>query len=1129
MRLSVPTSQRLLWGAGQEVSLVTRFLETVDRAAEELRRRGRVSLRALAREFSLGEGALDDLAEELVDVRRVAELHGTVLIAKDGADERAVRPEGERRQLTTLFCDVVESTPLASRLDPEDFSEVMRRYQDAASTAIRRFGGHLAQVVGDGLVVYFGYPQAREDDPERAVRAGLAIVDAMLALNADLQVDLGERLSIRVGVHTGLIVIGQVDDSPARDQLATGDAMHIASRLEGVAEPDTVVMSETTLRLAPGIFTVEDKGLRDLKGVPEPVRVYRAVRVSGVRSRLLTTPEEGHAAFVGRERELDLLHERFALSQQGNGQTVVVSGEAGIGKSRLMQAFRQRLATTPHSWLECGGSVYAQDSALQPILELQRQGIGMQLEDAPPTKLDAIERSIEAVGFDSAEAVPLIAPLHGVPLQDRYRPLDLSPEGERERTLALLTDWVLRLSRVQPLVVLFEDLHWMDPSTLEVLEQVTARTTESSVLVLATHRPDFVSSLPHDDHVGAVTLARLRPAEVASLITSAARGRSMPRAWVNEVRRRSDGVPLFVEELTKAILEAYPDLPIDEPVTALEIPNTLHASLTARLDTLGPAKQLAQIGSVIGREVPYDVLSRLSGLSGLSERRLQQQLAEVVHKGVFHQSGRPPRSSYVFSHALIRDAAYGSMIRATRRRYHAGVAETLIERAPALADVQPELVAFHLAEAADAERSVDWWERAARREMERAAYREAVSDLLAAISQLRQLPEGTERDRREMVLQNTLGAARIPAEGYTSPDVEIAYGRARSLFATTGDTDQLAASLYGLASFNRGVNELDASLGFGEDLDELARRHASPVYAVGAAFSKIGTFYYAGDLERARQAGVHGLEHYRPADAQRTIALFGADLASMVTAYLSWTRWAQGSPSEALRHADAAVDLAKRSGDPFSLAFSLTFSSTARVMRREPDAALPLAREAVEVSRTHAIPLFHGCGRLLAAWCHQGDEGALAEFRAGIGIASGTGNQSAITLILGLFAEVTASDGHPQDALAVVQEALGIAAGSGMSFWDAELHRQRGELLLTLHPDRPGPAEVEFRAALDIARHQGARSLELRVAASLASLMAADDRRRGAKGLLAPVVEHFAESDASVDLLEAQAFLTQLS
>lgn len=1102
--------------------MVTSFLEIVDRAAEAVRRRGRVSLGALAREFSLGDDALADLAAELVQVRRVAELDGTVLIA----DERLVRPEGERRQLTALFCDVVESTPLASRLDTEDFSEVMGRYRRAASTAIRRFGGHLAQVVGDGLVVYFGYPQAREDDPERGVRAGLAIVDAVLSLNADLEADLGVRLSVRVGVHTGLVVIGQVDDGPGRDQLATGDAMHIASRLEGAAEPDTVVMSETTLRLAPGVFTVEDKGLRDLKGVPDPVRIFRAVRVSGVRSRLFTTPGDEHTEFVGRKRELGLLRERFAHIREGHGQTVVVSGEAGIGKSRLMRAFRQRLATTPHSWLECAGSVYAQDSALQPILELQRQGIGMRLEDDASTKLDVIERSVEAVGFDPAEAVPLIAPLHGVPLQGRYASLDLSPEGERERTLALLTDWVLRLSRVQPLVVLFEDLHWMDPSTLEVLDQLVARTTESSVLVLATHRPDFVASLPPEDHVNTVELARLRPAEVASLITSAARGRSMPRAWVDEVRRRSDGVPLFAEELTKAILEAHPELPSDEPVTAVEIPNTLHASLTARLDTLGPAKELAQIGSVIGREVPYDVISRVSGLP---ERRLQQHLAEAVHKGVFHQSGRPPESSYVFSHALIRDAAYGSMVRATRRRHHAGVAETLIGRSPTLADLQPELVAFHLGEAAEAERSVDWWERAARREIERAAYREAVSDLQAAIAQLRQLPEGAERDRREMVLQNTLGAARIPAEGYTSPDVEIAYGRAQSLFPTTGDTDQLAASLYGLASYHRGVNELDASLGFGEELDELARQHASPAYAVGAAFSRIGTFYYAGDFERARQSGLRGLEHYRPADARRTIALFGADLASMVTAYLGWTRWAQGSPNEALLHADSAVDLAQRSGDPFSLAFSLTFASTARVMRREPDAALVLAREAVDVSRTHAIPLFHGCGRLIAAWCHQGDESALAEFRAGIEIASGTGNQSAITLILGLLAEVTASHGRAEDALAVLQDALGIAASSGMSFWDAELHRQRGLLLLTLQPDHPEPAEVEFRAALAISRDQGARSLELRAATSLATLMAADHRPRDAEVLLAPLVEHFAGGDASADLVEARELLTQLS
>jgi class 3 adenylate cyclase len=582
------------------------FIETIERARSLLERNGRISLGVLKVEFDLDDARLELLIEELVDVQQVAAREGKIVswVGRDAepqappattsaSPEPEAVPEAERRQLTLLFCDLVDSTRLAAGMDPEDWREVVRGYQAAAGEVVERFDGHVAQYLGDGLLVYFGWPRAHEDDAERAVRAGIDLIDAIT------RGDMG--LSIRIGIHTGPVVVGEMGSGDTRETLAMGDTTNVAARLHGIAAPNTVVMSATTLRLTPGVFVTRDLGEHELKGLAEPVRAHQAVDSSGVRSRLDVVAATELTPFVGRDQELMLLEDRFAQVAEGRGQAVLVCGEAGIGKSRLMQAFHERLADRAHTWLECRGSPYTQDSAFHPVLELLRQALDFRREDSSEAKLGRIEAGLIAVGFDPAETVPLIAAMAGIPFDERFAALSLSPEGLRKKTLTLLTGWLARLGERQPLVLLAEDLHWMDPSTLELVGQLIDQVPATSVLLLGAYRPDFEPPWGAKSFLTPVLLSRFTRAQLTDLVRKAARERTLPEPWLAEILARADGVPLFAEELTRAVVGAHP-VEDSEEVPELRIPDTLQDSLMARLDALGPVKELAQLGSVLGRE-----------------------------------------------------------------------------------------------------------------------------------------------------------------------------------------------------------------------------------------------------------------------------------------------------------------------------------------------------------------------------------------------------------------------------------------------------------------------------------------------------------------------------------------------
>jgi class 3 adenylate cyclase len=794
------------------------FEEMLDQAMAMLQRRGRLTYRILKLHFQLDDEHLEALKDELIYGQRLAvDEDGRVLVWTGGADvpqpaqshaplatpaprvEAAPAvpppPDAERLQLTVLFCDLVDSTHLASQLDAEDYREVVRAYQQTCAEVIQRFEGHIAQYLGDGLLVYFGYPQAHEDDAQRAVRTGLAMVQAMGTLNRRLEPGQEVRLSVRVGIHTGLVVVGEVGGGSRQEQLALGETPNLAARLQGLAAPDTVVVSPATFRLVRGYFTAQELGAHSLKGVTTPVQVYRMLGESAAQSRLDLAGPSGFTPLVGRESEVLLLLERWAHSQDGRGQVVLLRGEPGIGKSRLVEVLRERVISQGATRIVFRCSPYHQQSALYPVIEHLQRFLHWDSTDAPEEKLRKLEEALARTSMQVpsppiltfprqggrdrlGEVVPLLAALLSVPLpEERYPPLLLSPQQQRQRTLDALVAWLLEEAEQQPVLAVWEDLHWADPSTLELLGLVLDQVPTARILTLLTCRPEFHPPWTSHSQMTQITLTHLGRAQVEAMITSLTGGKALPAAVLEQIVAKTDGVPLFVEELVKMLLES--GLVREEegrymltgPPPSLAIPSTLHDSLMARLDRLATGKEVAQLGATIGRMFAYELLQ---AVSPLDETTLQRGLRQLVETELVYQRGTPPQATYMFKHALIQEAAYLSLLRSTRQQVHQRLAQALEARFPTLVETQPELVAQHYTAAGCTEQAVVYWQRAGQLASDRSAYLEAISHFTTGIELLKTLPETPEHIQQALTLHVALGAALQTAKGHAAPEVEHA-------------------------------------------------------------------------------------------------------------------------------------------------------------------------------------------------------------------------------------------------------------------------------------------------------------------------------------------------------------------
>ncbi len=1071
-----------------------------------------------------------------------------------GAPLAPTRPSGaivadtaaERRHLTVLFCDLADSTALAHRLDPEELRDVVRAYQQAAVEAVERFGGHVAQYLGDGVLAYFGFPEAHEDDARRAVHAGLGIVEGVRGLSGRLGGQRDLRLAVRVGIDTGHVVAGEVGAGQRREQLALGQAPNVAARLQSIASADAVLISDATHRLVHGSFACESLGQRTLKGVAAPITVFRALRAT--EHEALFDVGGGAVPMVGRDGELSLLAGCFERASGGEGQAVCVLGEPGIGKSRLIQGLRERLGDEP-VWLVGRCSAYHQNSALRPFLQALARRVGFADDEPAEPRLEKLEAHLQSLNIAAGEAVPLLAPLLSLPVPPRYPAVHLGPLLLKARTQDVLLRVLLAggppLLPPRPVILVLEDLHWADPSSLDLLGLLMQRLPRERVLVLLSARPEFTPPRVEGTQVLECRLHRLGRGDAEALVARVAGNRLSGEVRARLVEK-SDGVPLFAEELTKTVLEGEGGA---GGPGALSIPDTLQDSLVARLDRLGPARAVAQLASVLGREFPHD---RLAAVCGLPAVELDAALDRLVAAELLFRRGEPLSATYVFKHALVQDAAYQSLLKSVRQEHHRTVATVLDSRFPEVRREEPEVVAHHYGEAGLAAQAVDCWIEAGTRATGRGGIQEAMAHYRRGLVLLGDQAPDRERDRRELALQMGLGNACSFGKGYGAPEVEGAFTRARELCerAEGGGAPQLAAALHGLFTFLLVRADLDRALALARQMVQLAERHGSPLDQVEALEGSAHAHFFRGELDAARKFCDEG---FRVDTANAATWRTGTNLPATpdltrelhcrvaLRTISAVVRWHSGEADRAQALMDDAVALARGAALPYHVVYTLYTSTWLHAMRRDVASTTATALEAVRVSKEHGYFLV-ALGLVLLGWAlavARGDAPAsapdkvveqdpLATLRQGIELYSRPGARITQTLNLAQLAEACALAGRLDEARQALDQALAAAEATGERYWEPELHRLRGELVLRQPPDpdpraREREAEVHLQHAVALARQRGARALELRAALSLGRLLA----RRGdaPRARVAEILGRFTEGFTTPDLVEAKAFI----
>jgi class 3 adenylate cyclase/predicted ATPase len=1086
---------------------------------------------------------LKDLGVSLGNRLRILRAIRELSVAAPAPDEVAARPAqepldgAERRQLTVMFCDLVGSTALSARLDPEDMRAIIATYHKCCANLIERGGGFVAKYMGDGVLAYFGYPQSHEHDAERAVRAGLAIVEAA----PKLETAAGAPLSVRVGIATGIVVVGDLLGSgESQERGVVGDTPNLAARLQSSAAPDSVVIAEGTRKLLGNLFELQDLGRLDLKGVAGQTRAFAALRAGSQESRFEALHADGLTALVGREEERDLLQRRWTNAKAGEGQVVLLSGEAGIGKSRLTAAFLEGLAGEAHTRMRYFCSPQHTDSPLYPIIGHMERAAGHAREDDARTKLDKLD-ALLTQSATSREDAALFADMLALPNDGRYPVLKLAPQQVRQKTLEALIAQIEAISRQSPVLMIFEDAHWADPSSLEVFGRLVDRINGLRVLLFVTSRPEFAAAWIGRPHVTALVISRLAPSEAMALIERVAGNRPIAANIRQDIVERADGIPLFVEEMTKAVLEAEDESAAERtvaavPSPALAVPASLHASLMARLDRLGSAKGVAQIGAAIGREFPHALLALVAGLPDLE---LAEALDRLAGAGLLFRQGLPPHYTYLFKHALLQDAAYGALLREPRRALHGRIAEVINSQFPEIAENQPELLARHSAEAGLIEQSARLWGKAGQRSLARSALIEAEAQLARALVHIASLP-GTAALRREAIkLQVALLNAQMHAKGYGAPDTKASLDRARSLIENAeaqGETPEdplaLFSVLYGFWVANYIASNGGAMGELATQFLELAEKQRATIpLMIGHRLMGVSSLN-AGNFASGRAHFDRAYGLYEPLEHRPLATRFGQDIGVAILSWRALTLWALGYPRSAREDAERALHEAREIGHPATLLFALTVTWLTELFCGYYEDAKAQAVEAVALGDERGALFWKGVGMMFEA-CVSALVGGTANggqmIASSIAFYRSTGASVLLPFIQSCLARAHAASGQYDDAWQWIDRSLNAVEASGERWCEAEVHRTAGEIALNSSDPDTAKAQAHFERALKIARAQQARSWELRAATGLARLWRDQGRRTEARDLLAPIYNWFTEGFDTLDLREAKALLDNLA
>jgi class 3 adenylate cyclase/tetratricopeptide (TPR) repeat protein len=1031
---------------------------------------------------------------------------------------------GERRHLTVMICDLVGSTALSARLDPEDMGLVIDAFQAACARITLAFDGFLADFRGDGVLAYFGYPRAHEDDAERTVRAALDIAAAIARLKTPAE----EPLSVRIGIATGLVVVGGLGEGALREHAVIGDTPGLAARLQALAEPGTVVVASSTRRLLGDLFRLRELGLHKVKGIAEPIAAWAVDGVSSSRSRFQAIHTAGLTDLIGREDELNFLLERQQLAWKGEGQTVLISGEPGIGKSRLVTALEMRIADEPHTLLHYQCSPYHTNSALYPFIAQLEAAVGFKAEDSSERRLDKLEAFLGLAAPHVRDTTPLFAALLSIPFGDRYPKLRPKPAQQRRRTFAALLDQFESLSHQKPILLLFEDAQWADATSLELLNLTVNRVRQLPVLALFTLRPEFESPWVGLPNVGMLKLGRLDRSNVERIVMQVAGGRALPTEVMNQIVAKTDGNPLFVEELTKAVLEGNilvkdaDGYRLDGPLPPLAIPTTLQDSLMARLDRLAPVKEIGQIGAVIGREFSYSLMREVVGGD---EPSLKDALDKLEQAELVFRRGEPPEAIYSFKHALVRDAAYESLLRSRRQQLHGQIARKMEEKFPDIVMGQPEIVAQHFTEAGLIESAIAYWLKAGNLALSRSA-NAAVGHLKQGLKLIPGIDNPMLRNKFELLLQTSLGNSLRATKGWSSESVRDAYTRALQLCRESGLDEHTFPAVFGLWTWNFLRAALREAQALAEHLLNAAKNVDDSVYKVLANEALGFTLFAQGKFAAAHTELERGISLCEDSKAEAYLDLSAQDPRVHVRLYDGLALWFLGFPDQALRVCADARRYADASHYPFSEAMARTISLRVHQLRGEVAVVAGQADAAVALCEEHEFVHYLAMARILRGWARaqQGEfKKGIAEIQEGLEKERATGALLLESYCLGLLADACIKNKHYGQALEFLRQ-VRLDKENTERFYAAEIYRLLGETYLRSNQNLD-QAEHYFSKGLRLAREQNAKCFELRLCLSMCDLY---DLRQNSNTYRSQLVEtygSFTEGYDTLDLIKAKARL----
>jgi class 3 adenylate cyclase/tetratricopeptide (TPR) repeat protein len=1063
-------------------------------------------------------------------LRAIAELDGATLEPDEAASELVRRDEAERRQLTVMFCGLVGSTDPSARLDPEDMWGVIASYHDCVAEVVGRHNGMIARYMDDGVLAYFGYPRAHEDDAEQAVRAALTLVDAV----TNLQTKVGAPLQVHIGIATGTVVVSEllIDETPA-EQAVVGETPNLAARLQTLAEPGTVLICPQTRRLIEGHFDYRDLGPRALKGWTEPVAIWQVLGPTGVASRFEAMHKTKLPPLFGREEEIELLLRRWRHATQGEGRVVLLTGEPGIGKSHIALALGERLQSEPHIALRYFCSAHHTNSALFPFIGQLERAARFERKDSPTEKLSKLD-ALVAQSTADPEHVAVLANLLALPAGDRYQLHELSPQKRKEKTFAALLAQLDGLAARQPVFMIFEDIHWIDPTSLELLGAIVEHVPQVRVLLLITTRSEFTPPWPSYPHTTTIPLTRLGRREGAALVERVTSGKKLPKEVMDEILARTDGVPLFIEELTKTVLESGllqerdGQYVLERPLPPLAIPTTLHASLMARLDRLAPVREVAQIGAVAGREFHYELLH---AVAGMPRERLEDALGQLVRSELIFRRGESPHAVYIFKHTLVRDAAYASLLKSRRAHLHAAIANALEQQFAEIAQTQPETLAHHLTEAGLIEKAIRYWLQAGKSAAQRSANLEAIAHLQRGIELTDRLPaEG--RDRSELDFQLVLGPCLIATHGPAASTAVATFARARELCEQLEEPPEYLQVMFWQATVRVVRGELPEALEAIAGLPSAAEAHGNRPALINGIRGRGMILLFMGRIVEAREALERAIELFNASEEADKMGAraAGQDAGVSTLVLMAWVFWILGQVDAAVARMSAALERADAVQHAHTHAYAWYYASVLCALRGDPTIAKGYAERCLTISEQHGFRQWLGLARAIRDICAavlDDSAGRLDEVKTALDEYQRAGYQLGLTAQLVLLCPVFLLRNEPEAALELIDHGLWIVNHNSERFFEAELYRLKARaLLMRGAPD--AEAESLLDQALQTARSQQARSLELRAATDIARLWIKQGKRAGARDVLASVYGRFDEGFETRDLKEAKAVLAEL-